>query len=106
MTYNLDAQQVLEAHTLALARSSAWTVRSPTMTGTRCAAPFTGQTFETASGDANYGTPGAANQCEAPPELTGSGLGCLCAATPGPLPLSGAVVLAGLAGLVWRRRED
>lgn len=108
VTYNFDAQQVLEGHTLSL---------SPDRVGVDgavanddwdqwCAAPFTGQTFETASGDVNYGTPGAANQCEAPPELKGSGLGCLCAATPGPLPLSGAVVLAGLAGLVWRRRED
>lgn len=107
VTYNFDAKQVLEGHTLALdpgavgadgaAANDDW--------DQWCAAPFTGSTFETADGDLNYGTPGAENECVDAPQLKGSGLGCLCSAAPGPIPVGSVVLLSGLVGLVGRRRR-
>ena len=108
VTFNFDRMNVLEGHSIEL-RPDLVDVDGATSNddwSNWCAAPFTGSSYESGAGDANYGTPSAANECEAPPNLKGSGLGCLCSAAGGDTAPAGlAVLLGGLMGLVGRRRR-
>ncbi len=108
VTYNFDRMNVLEGHSIEL-RPDRVDLDGATANddwSNWCAAPFTGSAYESEDGDPNYGTPAGANECEAPPALKGSGLGCVCSASPGDTAPAGlAVLFGGLIGLVGRRRR-
>ncbi len=100
-SFSIPVQQVLEGHSLALRPGSV----GPDGASANddwdnwCAAPFTGPSYDGADGERNWGTPGAANVCADPPQLKGSGVGCLCSSAPGQGPGAGPVLLLlGLLG--------